>query len=97
MLRQDGLVTDLILIGQRSSETCGWPCFIRWQKTAPHMPAMLYVLDACQASRMADLVQVVKQAPVTLARTLCTPRRTPARPSDSISGENDTDHAVIYK
>ena len=45
VLIQDDMVPDLVLIGQRSSEVCGWPSFNHWQETGPDMPPMLYVLD----------------------------------------------------
>lgn len=60
---------DLVLIGQRRRDDCGWPCFNRWQRTVPGVALMLYVLDDCQAALMNGLSQAVNQAQVTLART----------------------------
>lgn len=95
VLRQGGLVPDLILIGQRSSEDCGWPCFNRWKESAPGLPLMLYVLDECRPGRMAVLLQAVRQAEVTLART---PRRdTSAQPTVTPRQEKDPIHVRFRK
>ena len=72
---EDGQAPDLVLIGQRSRDDCGWPCFNRWQQSVPGLPLMLDVLDDCQADHMNGLCQAVGQAKVTLART---PRPRPA-------------------
>jgi len=66
---EDGQTPDLVLIGQRSRDDCGWPCFNRWQQAVPGIPLMLYILDDCQAARITDLSQAVNQAQVSLART----------------------------
>jgi len=65
---EDGQAPDLVLIGQRSRDDCGWPCFNRWQQSVPGLPLMLYVLDDFQAGHMNGLCQAVSQAQVTLAR-----------------------------
>jgi hypothetical protein len=95
VLPQGGLVPDLILIGQRSSEDCRWPCFNRWQESAPGQPLMLYVLDDCQPGRMAVLLQAVHQAETDLART---PRRdTSASPTGTPQKGKDAIHVQFRK
>ena len=58
---------DLVLIGQRTHEDCGWPCFNRWQETVPGLPLMLYALDDCNPGCLRLLAQAVAQAEEVLA------------------------------
>lgn len=67
-LLDQGVVPDLVLIGQRSRDEGGWDCFNHWQDREPGLPLMLYVLDDCRPGCMGMFGKALDQAVAVLGR-----------------------------